>query len=422
MKEIKIGIFGYTESSYRTRTILATGGRIVAVCDASEAKRERAKADLGRELATYKDFDGLLSHPGLDAIYLCNYFHCHTPYAIRALERGIHVLSECTSNGTMAEGVALVRAAEKSRAIYMLAENYPYMLFCLELERIAKGGTLGKIIYAEGEYNHPAGSHDRDDVLGVRPSEKHWRNYMPRSYYITHSLGPLMNMTGAMPVRVSAMPVFSPTPPDMLMGYDVGDRATIITTLNDDDSVFRVSGCSAFGGNEFSYRICGINGQAENLRDNSDRVLLRYNSWQVPEGKSTSQIYTPEWNDKDEALIKESTHAGGDFFVFREFFRCIREGDRPFFDVYRATNMASVAILAHRSSIERGVPYDIPDFRLEEDRKKYENDYLTPFYSEDGTPPTLPCCSHPDFTPDPETVAEYKRMLAEKQANLGGNK
>ena len=78
--------------------------------------------------------------------------------------------------------------------------------------------------------------------------------------------------------------------------------------------------------------------------------------------------------------------------------------------------MASVAILAHRSTIEKGVPYDVPDFRLEEDRKKYENDYLTPFYAEDGTPPNFPCCSVPDFTPAPEVVAEYKRMLNERKS------
>ena len=44
----------------------------------------------------------------------------------------------------------------------------------------------------------------------------------------------------------------------MLMELDVGDRAAIITTLNHDDSVFRVAGCAAFGSHGSSYRICGI--------------------------------------------------------------------------------------------------------------------------------------------------------------------
>ncbi|MBE6696734.1 MAG: Gfo/Idh/MocA family oxidoreductase, partial [Ruminococcaceae bacterium] len=155
MKTIKLGIFGFTESSYRIKAILTNGASIVAVCDAREEKLAKAKEELGKSLATYTNFEDLLSHPGLDAIYICNFFHCHAPYAVRALERGIHVLSECISNGTMAEGVALVRAAEKSKSIYMLAENFQYMRFNLEMRRLAEGGTLGKIIYAEGDYNHP---------------------------------------------------------------------------------------------------------------------------------------------------------------------------------------------------------------------------------------------------------------------------
>lgn len=416
MKEIRIGLFGFTEASHRTRTILSTGASIVAVCDAREEKLEKAKAELGRGLATYRDFDEMLAHPGLDAVYLCNYFHCHVPYAIRALERGIHVLSECASNATMAEGVALVRAAEKSNAIYMLAENFQYMCFNLELRRLAESGTLGRIVYAEGEYNHPSNI-SGEAVLSVRPHEKHWRNFLPRSYYITHSIGPLMYMTGANPTRVTALPVFSPEEPDMLMGYSVGDRAAIITCLNDDDSVFRVTGCAAFGGHEHSYRLCGTRGQAENLRDNSGRVLLRYNDWQVPKGKSTAEIYLPEWNDRDEALIKMAGHGGGDYLMFREFFNCIREGRRPFFDVYRATVMSSVAILSHRSLLERGVPYDIPDFHRTEDLERYENDTLSPFWGEDGSAPTLPCCSRPDFVPDPAVVEAYHAVLRKQGAD-----
>ena len=59
--------------------------------------------------------------------------------------------------------------------------------------------------------------------------------------------------------------------------------------------------------------------------------------------------------------------------------------------------MASVAILAHRSTLEGGKPYDIPDFRKEEDRKKYENDTLSPFWGTDGTAPTIPSSVMPDY-------------------------
>ena len=59
-------------------------------------------------------------------------------------------------------------------------------------------------------------------------------------------------------------------------------------------------------------------------------------------------------------------------------------------DFHSAVTMSSVGIPAHRSVPEGSVPYDIPDFRKEEDRVKYENDRLSPFYGSDGSLPTLP--------------------------------
>ena len=413
-REINVGIFGLRRGASFYKSFFYNNGNIVAVCDREDAKLEAAREEIGKDVVTYKDFESFINHPGLEAVFLCNNFHQHTEFAIKALEKNIHVLSECTSNATMADGVKLVRAVRKSKAKYMLAENYPYMKFNREMSRVFKEGTLGKLLYAEGEYNHPLDPNDEEYIKTLRPYEKHWRNYLPRTYYITHSLGPLMYITGATPTRVTAMPVFSPENPDMLMGLDVGDRAAIITCLNDDDSVFRVTGCAAFGAHENSYRICGENGQIENLRDGTERVLLNYSKWATPENRAASSCYTPEWNDKDDKLIELSGHGGSDFLVIREFLDCIRENKEPFFDVYRATTMASVAILSHRSVLERGTPYDIPDFHNEADLEKYENDRLTPFYGDGGEEPTLPCCSHPDFTPAEEEIERYKRILNSK--------
>lgn len=412
-RPIKFGIFGLGRGFAFIKAVMANNGCVVAACDRDPKKIEKAKTEGGgKDVAYYTDFDAFLEHPGLEAIFLCNTFDQHAAFAIKALEKNIHVLSECTSNATMAEGVALVRAAEKSKAIYMLAEQYPYMKFNLEMRRLFQNGSLGKLLYAEGEYNHPTPPNDPEIMRILRPYEKHWRNYTPRTYYITHSLGPLMYITGALPVRVTALPVFAPEPPDSMMGLSLGDRAAIITCLNDDDSVYRVTGCAAFGAADHSYRICGTKGQAENLRDGSERLLLRYNPWDAPEGTEADSCYETTWNDKDAHLIETFGHGGGDFLVIREFFDCINNGKPPFFDVYRATNMASVAILAHRSVLQRGVPYDIPDFRREEDRIKYQDDFATPYYGPNGEEPTVPCCSRPDFKPKEEDLERYRQILA----------
>ena len=411
MRTVKMGVFGLGRGSSFYNNILMNNGEIVAVCDRQEEKLEEAKKLLGKDLAVYRDFDEFLNHPGMEAVFLCNFFHEHAPFAIKALEKNIHVLSECTANGTMAEGVALVRAAEKSSAIYMMSENYPYMIFNQEMRRVYQGGSLGKVLFAEGEYNHPLNPENHKEIKHLRPYAKHWRNFLTITYYVTHSLAPLMYITGATPVRVTAMPVFDPYVREGLMGLGVGDRAAIITCLNDDNSVFRVTGCAGFGAHENSYRICGEKGQIENVRG-EQKILLRYDKWNIPEGGVASSTYMPEWNDKDAKLIEKAGHGGGDFCVIREFLSCIRENRQPMFDVHFATTMASVGILGHRSMLEKGVPYDIPDFHKEEDRAKYENDTLSPFWGTDGGAPTIRATSHPEFQITQEEMDAYDRKMA----------
>ena len=84
------------------------------------------------------------------------------------------------------------------------------------------------------------------------------------------------------------------------------------------------------------------------------------------------------------------------------------------FDIYNATTMSSVAILAHRSMLEGGKPYNIPDFSKKEDRDLWRNDRLTPFIGPNGEEPTLPCCSLTDFKPTEEQLNGYRDLRDNK--------
>ena len=400
MKQIRIGIFGTNRGSDYITALLANNAKIVALCDKDEFWLKKAKSMLDDSVTCYDSFDKFINHP-MDAVLLANYFNEHAPFAIRCLEKGIHVLSECTAAGTMADCVALVRAAEKSEAKYMLCENYPFMKFNREIKRICDGGTLGRIMYAEGEYNHPSQGNDAKSVRRYKPYPKHWRNRNPRAYYITHSLAPIMYATGASPVRVTAFPMFFPIEdPNALFCSFCGDRLAVITTANDDGSIFKITGTASYGGGGNSYRVCGINGQVENLRGMGGQIMLRYNKWSIPDGvEKRETLYMPSWNHPKEDLIEKEGHGGGDFLVIEEFLNCIREDRKPDFDVYFATKMSAVAILAHRSLLNNGGALNVPDFRKEEDRIQWENDTLTPYYGPNGEEPSLPCCSHPDYKP-----------------------
>ena len=301
LKRIKIGIFGLRRGATFFDSIYGNNGEIVAICDNDDSYIKKAVDKLGNSVKVYKDFNSFIEEP-MDAVLIANYFHEHAQYAIRCLEKNIHVLSECISNSTMAEGVKLVRAAEKSKAFYMLCENYPFMLFNQEMKKIYDGGTLGKVLYAEGEYNHPGNPYSTENIKSLCYFEKHWRNFLPRTYYITHSLAPIMYATGSLPIRVTAFPVYCPIPSDASKVTLVGDRSAIITTLNDDNSVFKITGHASYGGKCNSYRICGEKGMIENVRGTDGMISLNYNEWEVPEGREIHNYYKPELIDKDAEL------------------------------------------------------------------------------------------------------------------------
>ena len=196
-----------------------------------------------------------------------------------------------------------------------------------------------------------------------------------------------MYITGSTPIRISAMAAYNVngTTGDKMIGPSVKDRAAIMITQNDDGSVFRVTGCSAWGSGDNAYRVCCEKGQLETMRDDGS-LLVNYD-------ESRKTRYTPEPDPVEAELIEKAGggHGGSDYRVVVEALKHIRSGEQHPLDVYFATTLASVAILGHRSVLNNGQPYDIPDFRKEEDRVKYENDYDTPFYGSDGSKPTIPC-------------------------------
>lgn len=415
MKKIKIGVFGTGRGFTIAKDFMMLNCEIVALCDFNKDRLLKAAAQVDNSIALYDDFYKFIEHD-MDAVILANYFHEHTPYAIECFKRNIHVYCECISNSTMAEGAQLAMAYKDTKSIFFLAENYPQMIFNREMKKVCDSGTLGKILYAEGEYNHPGDPNNIEFKKEYNYFPEHWRNYVPRTYYITHSLGPLMRITGATPKRVTALCAFAPIEGDVPSATNVGDRAAIITTQNDDGSIYRVTGCATFGGHHNAYRICGTNGQIENLRGMGDKVMLRYNAWNKPEGTNEVTLYDPEWNDKDEALIRQSSHDGADVITARMFVECIKENKQPEFpfDLHSAIAMSSVAILGHRSMLEGGMPYDIPDFTNEDDIKKYENDRLSPFVMTDGSLPTIPCCSHPDHKPTDKQLQLFKKLVMDE--------
>ena len=115
---------------------------------------------------------------------------------------------------------------------------------------------------------------------------------------------------------------------------------------------------------------------------------------------------------KENIILQQTTHGGSDYLVVKEFVDCLKKGTKPILDVYFAVNMAMVSILAHRSLLQKGVPYDIPDLHLESERVKYEKDESTPFIG-GNSENIIPCCSNPEYKPSEYQLSKYLEMIKE---------
>ncbi len=392
MKKIRIGLFGGWRGDQLMGIMDSCGAELVALCD----KREDIRQAVGEKypgIQTFSDFDSFIQYD-MDGVILANYFHRHAEYAIRCLGAGKAVYSETMPSVTMAESVALCRAVERTGGFYMLGENYMYFKGTMALEELYKSGRLGRFVYGEGEYFHPNSTIQCNHLA---PGEYHWRNWLPATYYLSHSLAPVLKITDARPKRVTAMASFTP---DMFAGTARrnADALAMILIQTDQDAMIKVCGCAGLNPHDDWYRIAGTQGSAELVRGTRDRVRVNHLPDQLPTPDTLPEtVYQAQW-PCDGELADQATHSGGDFWVLREFVECLRDGKQPFLDVYRATDISSVAILGWRSILNGNCGYDIPDFRREEDRLLYENDHASPFPDESGFA-TTPCCSHPDYQP-----------------------
>jgi predicted dehydrogenase len=401
---IRVGVVGIGRGAGFARGAGAhLGMELVALCDSWEARLKQ----LGKELkvAAYTDYGKFLEHD-MDAVILANYFNEHAPFAIRALRAGKHVMSETASNTTLAEGVALCRAVEKSGLIYMLAENYPYTVFNQEMRRVYRSGEIGRVTYAEGEYNHPATPRGWESIsCGVN----HWRHWLPSTYYCTHALAPLVYITEAMPAKVNALSIACREPYEMTATR--GDPGSVILCRMDNGAVFRLFGL-VMPGHSIWYRLHGTRGAMETTRGpgyfGPGQVRVWHEEWNRRRGEKLDRVYAPEWPGQAE-LAAKSGHGGGDFWTTFHFAEAIRSGKQPFLDVYRGVTMSSVGVLGWKSALADGQPFDVPDFRNEANRRKYENDRWSPWPKDAG--PGQPPPSILGFTrPTPKGLAFSKKV------------
>ena len=201
---IRIGILGATRGlnfAFAAKKY-SLNLEISAVCDCFQPLLGKVKAQLpslGYAPVFFADYREMLAKADIDAVVIANNANEHAPAAIEALKSGRHVLSECLPTQTPGEAVELVNAVEQSGKRYSYAENYCYFPANFEAALRFRRGDIGTLVEAEGDFINDCSQ--RWHLL-TRGNRDHWRNFVPATFYCTHSIGPMLYAIRQRPVRV----------------------------------------------------------------------------------------------------------------------------------------------------------------------------------------------------------------------------
>lgn len=369
---VKIGVFGGRRGDFIIKWCKHTGyAQVVAVCEkdkevVSELKTEHSD----RNIAYYDNFDEFILHD-MDAVVLANYAHQHAPYAIKCLNKGLHVLSDVLPCQCMKEAVELVEAVEGSGKIYAYGENYCYMPAPKEMKNLYQEGKLGELEYAEGEYIHNCEPIWADITYG---DKNHWRNGMYATFYCTHSLGPLIHITGLKPKTVVGFELPF-TEICARMGLRAGVGGIEMVTMNNGAVVRSLHGNLNKGSTR--YQLQGSKGRMESasedlLNGGVSRIYTNFDEYEGENGNHP-KTYLPE-DKMSKAAFEMESHFGSDYYLLYNFVQAVKHKRADIIDVYEALDMFLPGLFAWFSILDGNKAQTIPDLRNKEERDKWRND------------------------------------------------
>jgi predicted dehydrogenase len=369
MEKLRIGILGMRRGMAHLHNFLAVEeAEVIAVADRLPDRQEAAEKvmrEKGCQGRIVSEYDELLALKP-DAVVVASNGRRQCEHSVMALEAGCHVLSEVPGAFSLEEWLKIRAATELSGKQYMLAENLCFMDFIRYWRKWIEAGQYGEISIAEAEYLHYL-PHTLTNAAGefFTPSEVKergltdvfpvWRADQPPIGYLTHDLGPLLEVLDDRVVSVSCRSAGwrcqeAPLRSDgqiALFHTAKGMLIQILVTLN----TVRPS--------EHRFRLFGTEGSLEwTLYEQFCRRFTR------------ERAESDGWEVVDIGLAARDTdpttgHGGTDINLARQFTRCmLRDGTVPI-DVYRSIEYSLPGIIAGQSAELGGEPLAIPDLRRE---------------------------------------------------------
>lgn len=328
--------------------------QVMAGCDIDAATLERfgERFPQAQLVASYDDLLAL----GLDIVFVASPVPLHCHHTVAALEAGCHVLQEVTLATTLDECRQILTSVQNHpRQKFMLAENCCYWAHILSWQQMWQQGMLGSFMYAEAEYIH-----DTRYLLREKDGSPTWRANMKPIHYCTHSLGPLLKVTGERCKTASGMQI----------GHSIeGDssRPTMEVAIFQTESGGVIKILCAFGITRepmfHYYSIYGSEGTLETTRPPLKPLQTNAYFSSIPHLRNMIEIPVTENLPRAPQEATQGGHGTAEYAMISDFMKCIRDDTLPPIDIYAALDMAVPGLCAHESAMNGGQPVPIPHWR-----------------------------------------------------------
>ncbi|MFA5399701.1 MAG: Gfo/Idh/MocA family oxidoreductase [Dehalococcoidia bacterium] len=146
--KMNVGMVGCGDIAGYTAFFMRLNRGIKIVCCDISPGRAAAFARRHGIKQVFTDYAAMLSQASLDAVYLAVPHNLHFETIKRAIEAGRHVLVEKPLTRTYAEGVEIVKIAQKAGLKLAVNYQYRYDAGIYRLAGAAQSGQLGEIRYA----------------------------------------------------------------------------------------------------------------------------------------------------------------------------------------------------------------------------------------------------------------------------------
>jgi predicted dehydrogenase len=367
---IRFGIIGAAgRGNSFVRALQANpAAELSALCDVREEQLQANAAELEVQ-QTFTDAGKMIRSGTVDAVVIGTPMQFHAPQAILALEHDIHVLSEVTAAVSIEESRELVRAARRSGATYMMAENYTYTKSSVLVKELARRGLFGTPYYGEGAYVHELKQHN------VRtPWRRRWQTGINACTYPTHSLGPVLqwfNASEARPdrvVAVSAVGTGHHYRDPRGDSYEMEDSVTMMCRLASGGLVqIRVDMLSDRPHHMVHYALQGTDGAYESADSHQApaKIWLRERhatpTWEPM--ADLEQEFLPEYWKNPPVEAQQAGHGGGDYWEVQDFIRAILQEREVPIGIDAAMDMTLPGLVSEQSLAQGSSWVAVPDPR-----------------------------------------------------------